>query len=175
MYREINKCSRAEFIERIKTIAPESLTYVDECGVEEYLYREYAYALRGQKVVAEISGKKFKRTNFAAGICMGRWVAPIEYEGSMNSALFEWWFENCLLREAKPGSVIVLDNATFHRKSVLPGLAALKNCTVLFLPAYSPDLNPIEKKWAWLKRKLRELLPAFNSFDEAVRNVFQVS
>ena len=103
------------------------------------------YAPRGQKVVAQISGKKFKRVNFAAGICMGKWVAPIEYNGTTNSALFELWFEKCLLREVKPGSVIVLDNATFHRKSVLPALAQRYGCSVLFLPPYSPDLNPIEK------------------------------
>ena len=175
MYREINKCARTEFAERIKTVSPESLVYVDECGVDQYLYREYAYAPRGQKVIAQISGKKFKRVNFAAGICQGRWVAPIEYSGTTNSALFELWFEKCLLSEVKPGSVIVLDNATFHRKSVLPGLAQRYGCNVLFLPPYSPDLNPIEKKWAWLKRKLRELLPSFNSFDETVQNIFQVS
>jgi len=157
-----------EFTGKVKTISPENLVYVDECGVDQYLYREFAYAPRGQKVVAQISGKKFKRVNFAAGICMGKWVAPFEYNGTTNSALFELWFEKRLLREVKPGSVIVLDNATFHRKSVLPALAQRYGCSVLFLPPYSPDLNPIEKKWAWLKRKLRELLPSFNSFDETV-------
>ena len=172
MYREINKRARAEFAEKIKAIPLESLTYVDECGVEEYLYREYAYAPRGEKVVAEVSGKKFKRTNFAAGICLGKWVAPIEYEGSMNSTLFEWWFVNCLLGEVNPDSVIVLHNATFHRKTILPGLAGQKNCIVLFLPAYSPDLNPIEKKWAWLKNRLRKILPDFDSFQLAVQNCF---
>jgi len=91
-----------------------------------------------------------------------------------NEQTFEFWFERYLLKEVQPGSVIVLDNAAFHRKSVLPQLAAQENCSVLFLPPYSPDLNPIEKKWAWLKRKLRELLPSFNSFDDTVQNVFQV-
>jgi hypothetical protein len=145
---------------------------VDECGIDQYLYREYAYAPRGQKVVAEISGKKFKRSNFAAGICLGRWVAPIEYNGTTDSVLFEFWFEHCLFEEVNPGSVIVLDNAAFHRKTVLPGLAQQKNCTVLFLPPYSPDLNPIEKKWAWLKKRLRKILPVFDSFELAVRDCF---
>ena len=174
MYREKNERTRAEFVGKINAISPERLVYVDECGVDQYLYREFAYAPRGQKIVAQISGKKFKRTNFAAGICMGRWVAPIEYTGTTDSRFFEWWFEHCLLKAAKPGSVIVLDNATFHRKTVLPGLAAQKNCTVLFLPAYSPDLNPIEKKWAWLKKRLRKILPGFVSFELAVQDCFQV-
>jgi transposase len=147
---------------------------VDECGIDEYLYRDYAYAPRGEKVIAQISGKKFKRTNFAAGICMGRWIAPIEYSGTTDSALFECWFEKCLLSEVAPHSVIVLDNAAFHRKTILPSIAAQKGCTILFLPAYSPDLNPIEKKWSWLKKRLRKVLPCFDSFGTAVSDCFKV-
>ena len=148
------------------------MVYVDECGIEQYLYREFAYSPRGQKVIAEISGKKFKRTNIVAGICLGEWVAPMEYSGITDSILFESWFENCLLKEVKPGSVIVLDNATFHKKSVIYDLAEQKNCSVLFLPPYSPDLNLIEKKWAWLKKKLRNILSNFDSFDTAFTTCF---
>ena len=136
------------------------------------MYREFAYSPRGQKVVAEISGKKFKRTNIVAGICEGKWVAPMEYDYTTDSVLFEFWFENCLLKEVEPGSVIVLDNATFHKKSVLPKFAQQKKCSVLFLPPYSPDLNPIEKKWAWLKQKLRKILPDFSSFQHALSTCF---
>jgi len=138
------------------------------------LYREFAYSLRGQKVVAKISGKKFKRTNIVSGICQGDWVAPMEYDGTTDSILFEFWFENCLLKEIEPGSVIVLDNATFHKKSVLPVLAQRYDCEVLFLPPYSPDLNPIEKKWAWLKKRLRKILSRFDSFHDALQNSFLV-
>ncbi|HCC34998.1 MAG TPA: hypothetical protein DEQ02_04945 [Ruminococcaceae bacterium] len=55
-------------------------------------------------------------------------------------------------KEVAAGSVIAIDNATFYKKSVLPDLAKTKNCHVFYLPPYSPDLNPIEKKWVWLKR-----------------------
>ena len=146
--------------------------YVDECGVEQYLYREYAYAPIGQKVVVQIIGKKFKRTNIIAGLCQREWVAPMIYDGTTDSVLFEFWFENCLLNEVKPGSVIILDNATFHKKSSHPGLAQKKNCHVLFLPPYSPDLNPIEKRWAWLKNELRKILPYVCSFDQALLTCF---
>ena len=136
------------------------------------MYREYARAARGQKVVAKISGKKFKRTNIVAGICQGNWVAPMEYNCMTDSILFEYWFEKCLLKELNPGSVIILDNATFHKKSVIPLLAAEANCRVIFLPPYSPDLNPIEKRWACIKRKLREILHDFESFDDALSSAF---
>jgi transposase len=157
------------------TVPPEKLVYVDECGIEQCLYREYARALRGQKIFAKISGKKFKRTNIVAGLWQGEWVAPLEYGGTTDSTLFEFWFENCLLKEIEPKSVIILDNATFHKKSVLPNLARKHNCEIWFLPPYSPDLNPIEKRWAWLKRKLREVLHNYSSFDDAMQNVFVVS
>jgi len=153
----------------------EKLVYVDETGIDRCLYREYARAVRGEKVIAKISGRKFKRTNIVAGICGGKWVAPMEYDGTTDSILFEFWFEKCLLKVVVEGSVIILDNATFHRKSFLTDLAHRYNCDILFLPPYSPDLNPIEKKWAWLKKYLRKILHNFNSFNEAVQYLFQVS
>jgi len=159
-------------VKLLKSIPSENLVYIDECGIDQYLHREYAYSLRGQKIFAKISGKKFKRTNIIAGICQGEWVAPMEYAGTTDSVLFEFWFKNCLLQEVDAGSTIILDNATFHKKSVLPDLAKRYNCEVLFLPPYSPDLNPIEKKWAWLKKRLRKVLPNFDSFQLALQNSF---
>ena len=159
----------------MKTLPLERLVYVDETGIDQCLYREYAGASRGQKIVAKISGRKFKRTNIVAGICGGKWVSPLQYECSTDSILFEFWFENCLLKEVKVGSIIILDNAAFHRKFVLSKLAKEYHCEVLFLPPYSPDLNPIEKKWAWLKQMLRKTLQNFDSFDEALQTVFQVN
>jgi transposase len=158
----------------LKLLPLGSLVYVDETGIDQWLFREYARATRGEKVFAKISGRKFKRTNIVAGICQGQWLAPMEYSGTTDSTLFEFWFENCLLKEVKRQSTIILDNATFHRKTVLPVLAQKYDCQVLFLPPYSPQLNPIENKWAWLKRRLRSVLPCWNSFDDAIWNIFQV-
>jgi transposase len=162
-------------LKQLETLEADSLVYVDECGIEQYLYREYARAPRGERVVAKISGKKFKRTNLVAGICRRQWVAPMQYTGTTDSRLFECWFENCLLKSVKAQSTIILDNATFHRKSILPKLASQYECHVLFLPPYSPELNPIENKWAWVKRKLREILGYHKSLDDALWTVFQIS
>jgi len=65
-----------------------------------------------------------------------------------------------------------MDNATFHRKNKLDALAEKADCTVIFLPPYSPDLNKIEKYWAWLKRQLRKILPKHNEFMGALMGLF---
>ena len=156
----------------IKDIPEDKLVYVDETGIDEYLYREYARAPRGQKVVGVVSGKKFKRTNIVAGKCGNRIIAPFQYSGSTDSILFEFWFEHIFLKELPEGFFIVMDNASFHRKTILLEKAAARGCHIIFLPPYSPDLNPIENFWAWLKGTLRGILPRFENLDAALSVCF---
>ena len=166
--------TRQAFLERINQIDSGTVVYVDEMGVDNFLYRIHARAPRGQKVVGRISGKKFRRTNIVAGKCGDKIFAPLQYQGSTDSLLFEYWFENLFLKEIPTGFSIVMDNATFHRKTVLSQMAVHAGCTLIFLPPYSPDLNPIEFFWAWIKRKLADSLPSSPSFDAALSDCFQV-
>jgi len=142
--------------------------------MDEFLCREHARALRGEKVFGEVNGRKYKRVSIVAGKHCGSILAPLEYHGTTDSALFEYWFENLLLPIIPEKSVIVMDNAAFHRKEILSVLAAKFHCSLLFLPPYSPDLNSIEKFWAWLKQKLKALLPFYDSFDDALTAAFNV-
>jgi transposase len=172
---EKNEVLRADFQETLDSYPQYKLYFVDECGIDKYLYREYAYAPRGVPIHAKISGKKYKRINIVAAKRGDKIIAPLAYSGATDSVLFEYWFENSLLKAIPRWSVIVLDNATFHRKSVLYALAEKAGCEVLFLPPYSPDLNPIENFGAWLKSRLRKILPSFHSFDDALDYCFQVN
>jgi transposase len=148
------------------------IVYIDETGNDTYLYREYGRSKRGEKVLGIISGRKYKRTGIVAAQ-MGRSILePLQYEGTMHSALFETWFESRLLPALPPKAVIVMDNASFHRKSKLFTLAEKAGHTLIFLPPYSPDLNPIEKFWSWLKRQLRKILQYCSSFDDALCSAF---
>jgi transposase len=149
--------------------------YVDETGIDQYLYRPYGRALRGAPVQEEISGKKYQRTSIVAGQCNKQIVAPLQYNGTMDGELFRYWFQTMLLPSVKTGSIIVMDNARFHQKKALCEIAEQAGCQVLFLPPYSPDLNPIEKVWAWLKGRLRSILPSFPSLDEAITDCFAVA
>ena len=164
---------RADFKEIVDSYPEHKLYYVDECGIDQYLYREWAYSPIGVPVEGKMRGKKFERTNIVAAKCGKKIVAPMTYDGTTDGALFECWFEKMLLKSIPKYSVIILDNAAFHRKAKLYALAEKAACEVLFLPPYSPDLNPIENFWAWLKRKLRKILPDYDNFDNALMDCFE--
>ena len=82
--------------------------------------------------------------------------------------------KKCFLKEVKENKVIIMDNATFHRKSRLYDLCknANKNLRLIFLPPYSPQLNPIEKYWAILKRKLKKFDKNDKCFKESIYKFF---
>jgi transposase len=147
--------------------------YIDECGINEYLYRMYGYAIRGQKVYGKIPGKKYGRLSMVAAKCGKEVIGRYEYTCTMNAKLFELWFNEVLLKEIPSGSVIILDNASWHRKKVLKKLAEEACCRVIFLPPYSPDFNPIEKVWAALKKFVRHYMRNFSSLDSAVLAFFE--
>ena len=160
--------------EQIKDIPPNKIAYVDECGIDTYLYLEYGYAPRGQQVFGRISGRKYKRCGIVAAQMADKVLAPFQYSGTMDSSLFEFWFSDQLLPSLDKGTVIVMDNASFHSKKRLISAAKNAGCKLLFLPPYSPELNPIEHFWAWLKRFLRKILPSAASFDDALFAAFQL-
>jgi transposase len=97
----------------------------------------------------------------------------MEYAGTTDHIIFETWFEKALLASAPEGSTFVMDNASFHHKSALNELAQQVNCSVVFLPAYSPDYNPIEKAWANLKTFLRNHAYCFDNLQLAIADYFK--
>ena len=146
--------------------------YVDESGVHQHYQRDRARAKRGVRVHAEKPGKRTKKTNVIAGLCDKKHIAVRCYEHSTTAVFFEEWFEWELLGVVPKRSVIIMDNATFHRKKQLLEIASRYGVYILFLPPYSPDLNKIELSWANLKRWLKDNLKRFPSLDFAVDRYF---
>ena len=142
-YKEQNPDKVTAYLEKIASIPKDKLVYVDETGIDFYLYREYCYAQRGKKVAGYVSGKKYHRLGIVAAKISGNTLAPLQYDGTMDSLLFETWFSECLLPILPIGSTIVMDNAAFHRKSRLAPMAVNAGHCLMFLPSYSPELNPI--------------------------------
>ncbi len=163
-----------EYQEKIADIPQETIAYVDETGIDTFLSREYGYAPKGQEFFNEVRGRKFQRVGIVAAKIGKETVAPFEYSGTMDGKLFEYWFETQLFPNLKPGTTIVMDNASFHRKKQLFSLAQDHGFNLIFLPPYSPELNPIEHFWSWLKRYLKKISYKFHSLDDAIPSAFQV-
>ena len=92
----------------------------------------------------------------------------------MHSRFFEEWFEKHLIPLLNKSTVVVMDNASFHRKKRLNDLAQQYGIKIIFLPPYSPELNLIEHCWNWLKKKIANLILFSTSFDDIIYSIFQV-
>ena len=136
--------------------------------MDQEVHRPYARAHRGKRVYADISGKFRSRTTVIAGYVKGGFIAPFCFKGHTNTLVFNTWVEKVLLPDLKPGQVVVLDNATFHKSKRTTELIESAGCRVIFLPPYSPDLNKIEPMWANLKRKIRNLYDSSLSFNDNI-------
>lgn len=130
---------------------------MDETGFDAPLVREYAYAKVGERIFGERTGKRFARTSLIAGLKEGQALAPMEFKGYCDTQVVLTWVEQMLIPSLKPGDVVIWDNATFHKSAKIAETFALAGIELLFLPPYSPDLNPIEQFWAWLKAWIRAL------------------
>ena len=147
--------------------------YIDESGIDSYVYREYGRAPRGEKVWGEISGKRYARESFIAGLSENFLLAPLCFTGTCDTLLFNFWLEHFLSPQLKPGQIIVLDNASFHKSERSRTIIKEAGCNLMFLPPYSPDLNPIEKVWAYVKSKIKAVINKFPSLQESIDHVFQ--
>jgi transposase len=137
------------------------------------LQREYARALRGERIEDVKRGQKLDRVNVIGARCAGEHFAVGCYRQTTDGEFFENWFEASLLQETPKGYTIIMDNASFHRKIRLRKIARGK-VRLLFLPPYSPDYNPIENSWANMKRYLRSNLKDYKSLDSAIYSYFGV-
>ena len=91
------------------------MVYVDESGIDYYVYRPFGWAKRGNLVYGEVSGKYYARESFIAAKCGSQILAPFCFRGTCNTELFNQWVEIFLVPSLIPGQVVVLDNATFHK------------------------------------------------------------
>ena len=173
MYAEKNDNYRSEYLKSVSTIPQEKRVYVDETGFDTPLIRENAYAPKGQRVQGERTGKRFARTSLIAGFRQGKHVAPYEFKGYCDTDLVVTWVDKMLIPSLSKGDVVIWDNATFHKSPRLKVLFEEAGIGLLFLPPYSPDYNPIEQSWSWLKSRIRALNEPLLHISQALTKVFQ--
>jgi transposase len=133
-------------------IAGKTFVYIDETGFSSSVVRPYGYALRGTRVYGLKQGKREKRTSLiAARIGNQALQAPMLFEKTCTARVVNAWLEQQLLPLLQENMVVVMDNAPFHKSVKTRELIENTGATLLFLPPYSPDLNPIEHDFANLK------------------------
>lgn len=120
------------------------------------MVRRYGWAPRGERVRGYAPHGHWKITTFIAGLCADGIIAPFVVDQPMNRAIFNQYVRQFLAPELRPGDIVILDNLSSHKSAEAEALIEARGATMLFLPPYSPDLNPIEQMFAKFKELLRK-------------------
>ena len=160
------------FLKTREAIPEAHRVYVDETGFDAPLVRPCGYSRKGEKVMGEHTGKRFPRTSVIAGLKENQVVAPMGFKGYRNTEVVLSWVKEMSLPQLEKGDRVIWDNASFHKSSRLAEALEEAEAGLLFLPPYSPDLNPIEQFWEWVKSWIRALNDPFLHISQALVNVF---
>lgn len=137
--------------------------------------RDYARAPRGERAHGAVPRNRGEVTTMLGALDLHGVRAMMTVEGATDAEVFETFLERVLLRKLKPGDIVVLDNVGAHRTADVRRLIEAAGARVLYLPPYSPDLNPIELCWAKLKGILKELgARTRDALDEAIRRAMDL-
>ena len=136
---------------------PARLVFIDETSVKTNMTPLRGRSPRGERlIVADAPFGKWHTQTFIAGLRCDQLIAPWIVEGAMNGAAFETYIETQLAPALNPGDVVILDNLNVHKSPAAAKAMAKRGAWFLFLPKYSPDLNPIEMAFSKLKTLLRK-------------------
>jgi transposase len=139
-------------------IAPEKVFYLDESGFDSRTVGDSGWAARGQRLSGKKEGKraKVRQSVVALRNHKHKLLCAMVYEGTMKKERFSGYLEKAL-RVLPKGSVIVLDNASCHKALKIEPILAETESDLLYLPPYSPELNPIERIWSCVKTRLKKI------------------
>lgn len=131
--------------------------FVDESGSNLAMTRLYAWAPKGQRAYAAVPKNRGRNTTILGAMSASGWQVGMTIEGAADGLAFEVFIEHYLVPTLTPGQIVVLDNLSIHKGQRVRELVEAAGCSLLFLPTYSPDFNPIELAWSKLKTFLRKV------------------
>lgn len=135
---------------------PERLVFVDEMGANTSLASLYAWAPKGERARHSVPRNRGPNTTLLSSMSLLGMGASMVVEGATNTAVFEAYIEQVLIPSLKPGQIVVMDNLTAHKTARVRELIEGRGCELVYLPAYSPDYNPIEEAFSKIKNLLRK-------------------
>ena len=174
--REDINIARQQFQKEVKSLRAEDILAVDEMGCVTGMSRPYGYAPCGERVVSYEPAGKGTRLSLIGVLSVDGFLGGLEVTGSVNGDVFDAFLEQVVVPYLSPGKVVVLENVRFHHRESLQEIIEGTGAMVKFLPAYSPEFNPIEECWsklkAWLRKKAARTVAALQeAITEAIQQV----
>lgn len=148
------------------------LVFLDETGANTKMIRRYGWGSKSSRVVSDVPHGHWKTTTFLAALRSSGFTAPLVVDGPMNGNVFLAYVEQQLIQTLKPGDLVVMDNLSSHKRVGVKEAIESVGAELMYLPPYSPDLNPIELAFSKLKTLLRKA--AARTTDELEREIVRI-
>jgi transposase len=148
--------ARQRWKEDQASLDPSRLVFIDETGTSTNMARLRGRCRRGQRLIGRTPHGHWKTTTFVAGLRQDAITAPFVIDCPMNGEIFTTYLRRCLVPTLSPGDIVIMDNLASHKVAGVRGIIEEAGATLVYLPPYSPDLNPIEQAFAKLKALLRK-------------------
>ena len=164
--------ARAEWRERQPSLDPGKLIFIDETWTKTNMTRLYGWAEKGHRLVDATPHGHWNTSTFIAGLRQDGMIAPCVFKGAINGELFLAYIEQVLVPTLTRGDIVIMDNLSSHKVAGVRQAIEAAGASVLYLPSYSPDLNPIEQAFAKLKALLRaKALRTLEALWNAIGNI----
>jgi transposase len=135
---------------------PERLVFIDETWASTNMARRHGRCRRGERLRVGVPHGHWKTTTFVGALTTRGFIAPFVLDGPINRDAFETYVAKVLVPELRSGDVVIMDNLSSHKGLRVREMIEVAGATLLYLPLYSPDFNPIENAFTKLKELLRK-------------------
>jgi transposase len=132
------------------------LVFIDESGIDTGMTRLYGRGTGGARVTEHVPCVCFERTSILSSVRLSGELVPVIFEGSVNGEFFKEYVSKFLVPTLQEGDIVIMDNLSSHKVKGVAELIQAAGADVVYLPQYSPDLNPIEMMWSKIKAHLRK-------------------
>ena len=165
---------RKEWQEKQKSLDITKLVFLDESGINLNMTRLYGWGKKNERVEDYVADVRFERTSIISAIGLNGYIAPMMFSGTLDGDLFSGYVKQYLVRELNKDDILILDNLSSHKVQGAVQPLIDKGIKILWLPPYSPDLNPIELSWSKVKSILRKLKATnLETLKEALKNALE--
>lgn len=151
--------ARADWRDSQAKIDPERLVFVDETGLKTDISRLRGWAAGGERLVEAVPGGHWRTSTLVHAVALDGTRAAMVLDGPINSVCFAGFCEHFLAPALRPGDLVVLDNLSSHKSSAAVAAIEGAGARLVYLPPYSPDLNPIENLFSKIKQLIRGFRP----------------